>query len=176
MRLSTKDRMAITAMIDLVLREHSSPVALTGISARQKISLSSLEQLFAKLRRHGIVESTRGPGGGYSLCRKAERISVADIIQAIDDSSPGTDCPAAENGNGSRVGHISAADLWSRINSRAFEYMETISLRELAEEQRARGAYSEDPALKRVMPAPAIKPRASMAHSSVFALGKSMMD
>ena len=72
MRLTTKGRFAVTAMIDLALREHSGPVALAAISARQQISLSYLEQLFGKLRRHELVESTRGPGGGYSLGRKAD--------------------------------------------------------------------------------------------------------
>ena len=79
MRLTTKKRFAVTAMIDLALRENTSPVALAAISARQQISLSYLEQLFGKLRRHELVESTRGPGGGYSLGRKSEEISVADI-------------------------------------------------------------------------------------------------
>ena len=84
MRLTTKGRFAVTAMIDLALREHSGPVALAAISQRQQISLSYLEQLFGKLRRHELVESTRGPGGGYSLGRKAESITVADIIVAVD--------------------------------------------------------------------------------------------
>ena len=82
MRLTTKGRFAVTAMIDLALREHSGPVALAAISGRQQISLSYLEQLFGKLRRHELVESTRGPGGGYSLGRKSEEITVADIIVA----------------------------------------------------------------------------------------------
>ncbi len=85
MRLTTKGRFAVTAMIDLALREHSGPVALAAISSRQQISLSYLEQLFGKLRRHELVESTRGPGGGYSLGRKSEEITVADIIVAVDE-------------------------------------------------------------------------------------------
>ena len=85
MRLTTKGRFAVTAMIDLALREHSGPVALAAISGRQQISLSYLEQLFGKLRRHELVESTRGPGGGYSLGRKSEDITVADIIVAVDE-------------------------------------------------------------------------------------------
>ena len=92
MRLTTKGRFAVTAMIDLALREHSGPVALAAISARQQISLSYLEQLFGKLRRQELVESTRGPGGGYSLGRKAEDITVADIIVAVDEA---IDAPAA---------------------------------------------------------------------------------
>ena len=80
MRLTTKGRFAVTAMIDLALRQGKGPVTLSGISQRQAISLSYLEQLFGKLRRHEIVESIRGPGGGYSLARAAEKVTVADII------------------------------------------------------------------------------------------------
>ena len=82
----------ITAMIDLALRESTGPVALAAISARQQISLSYLEQLFGKLRRHELVESTRGPGGGYSLGRKAGEITVADIIVAVDEPIDATGC------------------------------------------------------------------------------------
>ena len=92
MRLTTKGRFAVTAMIDLALREHAGPVALAAISARQQISLSYLEQLFGKLPRHELVESTRGPGGGYSLGRKAEEITVADIIVAVDEPIDATQC------------------------------------------------------------------------------------
>ena len=80
MRLTTKGRFAVTAMIDLALRQDAGPVTLAAISQRQQISLSYLEQLFGKLRRHNLVESTRGPGGGYTLGRKPTEISVADII------------------------------------------------------------------------------------------------
>lgn len=86
MRLTTKGRFAVTAMIDLALRQSAGPVTLAAISQRQQISLSYLEQLFGKLRRHELVESTRGPGGGYTLGRKAAEISVADIIVSVDMS------------------------------------------------------------------------------------------
>jgi Rrf2 family iron-sulfur cluster assembly transcriptional regulator len=85
MRLTTKGRFAVTAMIDLALRQGNGPVTLSGISQRQAISLSYLEQLFGKLRRHEIVESVRGPGGGYSLARTADKVTVADIIIAVDE-------------------------------------------------------------------------------------------
>ena len=85
MRLTTKGRFAVTAMIDLALHSAEGPVTLAGISERQKISLSYLEQLFGKLRRHEIVESVRGPGGGYTLARRAEDVTVADIIIAVVD-------------------------------------------------------------------------------------------
>ena len=89
MRLTTKGRFAVTAMIDLALRQDKGPVTLAGISQRQDISLSYLEQLFGKLRRHEIVESVRGPGGGYTLARKAQKITVADIIIAVDEAFGG---------------------------------------------------------------------------------------
>ena len=84
MRLSTKGRFAVTAMIDVGLRDNAGPVSLAEIAARHQISLSYLEQLFSKLRQRGLVESTRGPGGGYSLARRAESITVADIIGAVE--------------------------------------------------------------------------------------------
>ena len=88
MRLTTKGRFAVTAMIDLAMRQHQGPVTLAGISQRQKISLSYLEQLFGKLRRHELVESTRGPGGGYSLGRKAAEITVALSASARLSAAP----------------------------------------------------------------------------------------
>src|SRR5450830_410963 len=97
MRLTTKGRFAVTAMIDLALRHGNGPVTLSAISERQEISLSYLEQLFGKLRRHQIVESVRGPGGGYNLARKAGDVSVADIIIAVDEPLDATQCGGKEN-------------------------------------------------------------------------------
>ncbi|MGA1733041.1 MAG: Rrf2 family transcriptional regulator, partial [Burkholderiaceae bacterium] len=92
MRLTTKGRFAVTAMIDLALRESGGPVTLAAISQRQRISLSYLEQLFGKLRRHHLVESVRGPGGGYRLARVAPEITVADIIISVDEPLDATQC------------------------------------------------------------------------------------
>lgn len=92
MRLTTKGRFAVTAMIDLAIRGGEGPVTLAGISERQKISLSYLEQLFGKLRRHNLVESVRGPGGGYCIARPLEQVTVADIIRAVDEP---LDAPSA---------------------------------------------------------------------------------
>jgi Rrf2 family protein len=100
-------------MIDLALREHSGPVALAAISSRQQISLSYLEQLFGKLRRHELVESTRGPGGGYSLGRKSEEITVADIIVAVDEPIDATGCAGKENCMGEDAGRCMTHDLWA---------------------------------------------------------------
>jgi Rrf2 family iron-sulfur cluster assembly transcriptional regulator len=97
MRLTTKGRFAVTAMIDLALRQDTGPVTLAAISQRQRISLSYLEQLFGKLRRHELVESTRGPGGGYSLGRKAGDITVADIIVSVDEPLDATHCGGKQN-------------------------------------------------------------------------------
>jgi Rrf2 family protein len=104
MRLTTKGRFAVTAMIDLALRQSSGPVTLAAISQRQQISLSYLEQLFGKLRRHDLVESTRGPGGGYTLGRKPSEITVADIIVSVDEPIDATQCGGKENclGEGTR--------------------------------------------------------------------------
>ena len=100
MRLTTKGRFAVTAMIDLALRQHSGPVTLAAISQRQNISLSYLEQLFGKLRRHELVDSVRGPGGGYSLARLARDVTVADIVFAVDEPLDATSCGGKEDCNG----------------------------------------------------------------------------
>ena len=92
MRLTTKGRFAVTAMIDLALRQQEGPVTLSGISERQQISLSYLEQLFGKLRRAALVSSVRGPGGGYRLTKPLNEITVASIIHAVDESLDATQC------------------------------------------------------------------------------------
>ena len=97
MRLTTKGRFAVTAILDLALRHQQGPVTLAGIGARQGISLSYLEQLFGKLRRHALVESVRGPGGGYCLACATEKVSVADIILAVDERLDATQCGGMEN-------------------------------------------------------------------------------
>jgi Rrf2 family iron-sulfur cluster assembly transcriptional regulator len=141
MRLTTKGRFAVTAMIDLALREGDGPVTLSGISERQEISLSYLEQLFGKLRRHQVVESVRGPGGGYRLARPLEEVSVADIIIAVDEPLDATQCGGKENCHGTS-GHGGARcmthDLWSTLNARMVEYLESVSLKDLVDQQRNR--------------------------------------
>ena len=97
MRLTTKGRFAVTAMIDLALNNASGPVTLADISERQKISLSYLEQLFGKLRRRSLVTSVRGPGGGYNLANPTDQVSVADIIVAVDEPIDATQCGGKEN-------------------------------------------------------------------------------
>jgi Rrf2 family iron-sulfur cluster assembly transcriptional regulator len=136
MRLTTKGRFAVTAMIDLAMRQHQGPVTLAGISQRQKISLSYLEQLFGKLRRHELVESTRGPGGGYTLARSMKDVTVADIIFAVDEPLDATQCGGKENcvDDGPCMTH----ELWSNLTSRMIEYLSSVKLSDLVEQQRGR--------------------------------------
>ena len=172
MRLTTKGRFAVTAMIDLALREQGGPVALAAISSRQQISLSYLEQLFGKLRRHALVESTRGPGGGYSLGRQAAEISVADIIVAVDEPIDATGCAGKENCMGEEAGRCMTHDLWASLNAKMIEYLNSVSLRDLVEEQLAKGVSVQAQPVKRAISTqPVVKPIKITAPNSVFALG-----
>ena len=118
MRLSTKGRYAVTAMMDLALHDRVGPVTLAEISECQDISLSYLEQLFAKLRQRGLVEGVRGPGGGYRLSREAADITVADIICAVDENVDATRCSGRENCQGGR--RCLTHELWSQVSSSFF--------------------------------------------------------
>jgi Rrf2 family transcriptional regulator, iron-sulfur cluster assembly transcription factor len=172
MRLTTKGRFAVTAMIDLGLRSQNGPVALAAISQRQQISLSYLEQLFGKLRRHELVESTRGPGGGYSLGRSALNISVADIIVAVDEALDATGCGGKENCMGDDAGRCMTHDLWTSLNAKMIDYLSSISLQKLVDDQVARGVSIQDAPLKRAISSqPVVKPIKITAPNSVFALG-----
>ncbi|WP_028357003.1 Rrf2 family transcriptional regulator [Brackiella oedipodis] len=142
MRLTTKGRFAVTAMIDIGLRHHSGPVALAAISSRQNISLSYLEQLFGKLRRHKLVESVRGPGGGYILARYARDITVADIIFAVDEPIDATMCgnkSTCNTGrNGATSGHCMTHELWNDLNRHVVDYLDSVSLQDLCDRERLR--------------------------------------
>ena len=143
MRLTTKGRFAVTAMIDLAMRQHQGPVTLAGISQRQKISLSYLEQLFGKLRRHELVESTRGPGGGYTLARPAKNVTVADIIFAVDEPLDATQCAGKENCNDD--GPCMTHELWSNLTKRMIDYLDSVTLGELVEQQKGRESRTSQP-------------------------------
>jgi Rrf2 family transcriptional regulator, iron-sulfur cluster assembly transcription factor len=172
MRLTTKGRFAVTAMIDLALRSNTGPVALAAISQRQQISLSYLEQLFGKLRRHELVESTRGPGGGYSLGRAAAEITVADIIVAVDEPIDATGCNGSENCMGEDSGKCMTHDLWASLNARMIEFLDSVSLKKLVDEQLAKGvAIDEAPVKRAISNVPVVKPIKVTAPNSVFALG-----
>lgn len=134
MRLTTKGRFAVTAMIDLAMRQHDGPVTLAGISERQKISLSYLEQLFGKLRRHKLVNSVRGPGGGYCLAKEAATISVADVIHAVDEPLDATQCLGKGNCQDEHRPCMTHK-LWSNLNVRMNEYLSSVSLGDLVREQ-----------------------------------------
>ncbi len=129
MRLTTKGRFAVTAMIDLGLRHERGPVTLAGISERQKISLSYLEQLFGRLRRQGLVDSVRGPGGGYCLAKAMEDITVADIIRAVDEPIDATQCGGLGNCHDDEP--CMTHDLWTSLNMHIYQYLESVSLAEL---------------------------------------------
>lgn len=133
MRLTTKGRFAVTAMLDLALRGGKNPVTLAGISERQDISLSYLEQLFSRLRRHELVESVRGPGGGYYLARALADVSVADIIRAVDEPIDATQCAGKEN---CRDEHRCLThDLWMGLNNHIYDYLENVTLASLVAKQ-----------------------------------------
>ncbi|MCK5813633.1 MAG: Rrf2 family transcriptional regulator [Cocleimonas sp.] len=128
MKLSTKSRYAVTAMMDLAIHDRDKPVTLADISHCQGISLSYLEQLFAKLRQNGLVEGVRGPGGGYRLGKPSYQISVADIILAVDDSLDSTKCKGNKDCNGGNK--CLTHKLWADLSDRLFEFLDGISLSE----------------------------------------------
>ena len=129
MRLTTKGRFAVTAMIDVALHGTGGPVTLAGVADRQHISLSYLEQLFGKLRRRGLVDSVRGPGGGYSLAREAAKVTVADIILAVDEPIDATSCGGEENCHEEK--RCMTHDLWAGLNKHIHAYLAQISLAQL---------------------------------------------
>ena len=136
MRLTTKGRFAVTAMLDLAMHGGKRPVTLAGISQRQSISLSYLEQLFGKLRRHTLVESVRGPGGGYTLARELGKVSVADIVIAVDEPLDATQCGGKENCKDEQ--RCMTHDLWSTLNDKMYEYLDSVKLSDLVAQQAAR--------------------------------------
>ncbi len=131
MRLTTKGRFAVTAMIDVDRYQQSGPVSLAGISERQDISVAYLEQLFSKLRRGNLVKSIRGPGGGYVLARDAADITIADIVFAVDEPLDVTRCGG--NGNCAK-GSIKCVthNLWASLNERIIDYLESVTLSDLS--------------------------------------------
>ena len=133
MRLTTKGRFAVTAMLDLALRGGKNPVTLAGISERQDISLSYLEQFFSRLRRHELVESVRGPGGGYFLAKPLADVSVADIIRAVDEPIDATQCGGKENCHDEH--RCLTHDLWVGLNAHIYEYLDNVTLASLVAKQ-----------------------------------------
>lgn len=140
MRLTTKGRFAVTAMIDLALNDEHGPVTLAAISERQKISLSYLEQLFGKLRRRELVESVRGPGGGYRVAPALSEISVAQIVQAVDEPLDATQCGGQQNCKDDR--RCMTHELWTNLNACIQDYLSTVTLANLVQQQRAKLAVT----------------------------------
>jgi Rrf2 family iron-sulfur cluster assembly transcriptional regulator len=131
MRLTTKGRYAVTAMLDLAFHSEKKPVTLTEIATRQTISLSYLEQLFARLRKAGMVKGVRGPGGGYKLSRVATEINIADIITAVDEPIDATNCEG--KGDCQDGQPCLTHDLWMGLSDQIRNYLKGISLGELLE-------------------------------------------
>jgi Rrf2 family iron-sulfur cluster assembly transcriptional regulator len=129
MKLTTKGRYAVTAMLDLALRYDKGAVTLAEIAKRQGISLSYLEQLFAKLRRSGLVDSVRGPGGGYTLAMEPAKISVAEIIVAINENIDATRCGGEKNCHGDET--CLTHQLWEDLSTRIHEFLNGITLGDL---------------------------------------------
>jgi Rrf2 family iron-sulfur cluster assembly transcriptional regulator len=127
-------------MMDLALQGSEAPVTLAEISARQQISLSYLEQLFGKLRRHALVSSVRGPGGGYRIAKPTNEISVADIIIAVDEPIDATQCGGKENCQDDHK--CLTHDLWANLNAHIFTYLRAVSLGELVRNHQAKGAVA----------------------------------
>ena len=129
MRLTTKGRYAVTAMLDLALHHGEGPITLADIAQRQGISLSYLEQLFSRLRKRSLVSSVRGPGGGYTLGRDAGNIFVAQVISAVDENVDTTRCGGAHNCQDNQ--QCLTHDLWQDLSNRIYEYLNRISLLDL---------------------------------------------
>ena len=133
MRLTTKGRYAVTAMLDLALHYNQGPITLADISARQGISLSYLEQLFSKLRKNGLVDSARGPGGGYRLSRDASEIAVADVITAVDEKVDAMRCEG--KGNCHEDGQCLTHELWCDLSDQIYAFLKSIDLGQLVARQ-----------------------------------------
>jgi len=135
-RLTTKGRYAVTAMLDLAYHSEKRPVTLTDIAKRQHISLSYLEQLFARLRRAGMVEGVRGPGGGYQLSRDASQINIAEIIIAVDEAIDSTRCGGKANCQNNQP--CLTHDLWLGLSEQIRDYLASISLQDVLQRKSVR--------------------------------------
>ena len=136
MKLTTKGRYAVTALLDLALHDKDGPVCLSEIAVRQDISLPYLEQLFTRLRRRGLVSSTRGPGGGYNLGRGAAEISVAEIISAVDESFDATRCGGERDCHGGQP--CLTHELWAGLSREIHRFLSSVTLSELLKSEAVR--------------------------------------
>ncbi len=136
MKLTTKGRYAVTAMLDLALHAQDGPVSLAEISTRQEISLSYLEQLFSRLRKQGLVTSTRGPGGGYRVARNLDEVDVAEIIKSVNESVDATQCAGREDCHS--AGRCLTHDLWDGLSRQIEEFLSGVTLQDLIGSQSVR--------------------------------------
>ena len=164
MRLTTKGRFAVTAMLDLALHSDHGPVTLSNISQRQKISLSYLEQLFGKLRRGKLVNSVRGPGGGYNLARPVVQLTVADIILAVEEPIDSRQCEGKDNCLGDQ--RCMTHDLWESLNDTVLNYLGGVTLADLIQRQKTQSMGATASVVK--LSSPPVR-RAAMATPVVVA-------
>ncbi len=136
MKLTTKGRYAVTAMLDLALHYGDGPITLADIAQRQGISLSYLEQLFSRLRKRSLVSSVRGPGGGYSLGKSAKEIFVGEVISAVDENMDTTRCHGAHNCQNNE--RCLTHDLWADLSDQIYNYLNNISLQDLMDRKAVR--------------------------------------
>jgi len=136
MKLTTKGRYAVTAMLDLALHAEEGPVSLAEISQRQEISLSYLEQLFSRLRKNGLVTSTRGPGGGYRVARDLDKVAVSEIIGAVNESVDATQCAGKENCHSH--GRCLTHDLWEGLSEQIEHFLSGVSLQNMIDQRRVK--------------------------------------
>lgn len=136
MKLSTKGRYAVMAMVDLACNSKGTPVSLADIADRQEISLSYLEQLFGKLRKGDLVNSVRGPGGGYLLARECSEIRVSDVIMSVDEPITATRCtPGNPNGCRENKSRCLTHDLWTELGNQIYLYLNSVSLEDIVEKR-----------------------------------------
>ena len=146
MKLTSKGRYAVTAILDLAFHASSGPVTLSDISRRQDISLSYLEQLFTRLRKQQLVRSTRGPGGGYSLNKPASEIAVAEIVSAVDETVDTTRCSGASNCHDGE--QCLAHELWDGLSQQIYGFLSEISLQDLMDDDSIKGVADRQDELK----------------------------
>ena len=170
MRLSTRARQAVVALVDVAMHQKRGPVALAGISRRRNISVSYLEQMFTELRRAGLVESTRGPGGGYEIARSPAAITVADIVRAVDHAEirPVGRQRETEAPDGQKC---LTPELWTALNRHVIEYLDSVNLKMLVDQQPIEPPEAPPAPARRVEPARAA-PSRPKAPNSVFELGR----
>ena len=152
MKLTTKGRYAVTAMIDLSLNDKEGPVSLLEISERQSISLSYLEQLFAKLRKEGLVNSMRGPGGGYSLSREPKKIAISSIILAVDENLDVTSCGHSSAGCNEDNKRCLTHNLWMDLSNRIQSFLDNISLQDMMDKSDVLEVASRQNAKRKEIP------------------------